>query len=79
MNTMNIEEWIRSRVGYAASYLDDLEVIPADALRRLLKTHALVPREATHKMLLAGNAVLPSAINSDGIFEAMIKASEVGE
>lgn len=45
-------------------------------VERELKSMAIVPVEPTKKMLLAGNTILPSCVNSDGVYKAMITAYE---
>jgi len=43
---------------------------------RLPEGYKLVPIEPTKQMLLAGNAVLPSIVNCDNTYKAMLEAAD---
>lgn len=50
--------------------------VPSSALREWMAGHARVPVEPTHSMGIAGNAILPSCVNSDEVYKAMLAASQ---
>ena len=73
---MNMDKWIEEnstaiedRGTCSVSYF-----VNEDKFRELLKTHAIVPREPSWNMKIAGEKV-PQF--SDDIYKAMIKASEI--
>lgn len=84
-----MEEWIKDhrvvafrRVG--AYEGERVMAVPADALRELLKTHAIVPREPTEDMLVAGQeewalgprGALEDCKEAESIFRAMVSEGE---
>ena len=85
MNNQQIEDWIDANK--QLMFVDENHaehVIPIDKFRKLLKTHAIVPRESTHKIryamvLQCDKENLEGGISSAAlgrIYKAMIESSE---
>jgi len=55
--------------------IDDVSIEEWNA-RHIPEGYKLVPIEPTKQMLLAGNAVLPSSINCDRVYKAMLDAAK---
>ena len=90
MNNKQIEEWIDENKQMAFVDENHAEhVIPIDKVRKLLKDHAIVPREPTDEMLEAAsrhhecvqgdssycNSEIPESDCAD-IYKAMLEANE---
>lgn len=65
---MNIEEWIKENTWRGH--------VSEQALRELLKTHAIVPREANHRMQEAIMINRSSNKHSVYFYKELIKAAE---
>ena len=75
MTKQQIEGWIDENKQLAFVDENHAEhMIPLDKFRKLLKTHAIVPREAPNSVLEMRNP--PMEI---GLYKAMIESSEKGE
>jgi hypothetical protein len=73
---MNIEKWIEENSGFAFEYLHKANVIHAEDLRELLKTHTLVPNEPTEE---AKKAIWFGVLDKQSdleIYKAMLSASK---
>jgi len=61
---------------YATFSPDDLLELFNDFIDDVTEGYKLVPIEPTKQMLLAGNAVLPSIVNCDNTYKAMLEAAD---
>lgn len=75
---MNIDKWVDENTDWVMGVDVDIQFITIEKIRKLLETHAIVPREPTEGMVEAGlNAHLESRrCKETDCYKAMIEVAE---